>query len=177
MSLHAYSPVVIIPGTGGNQLEAKLHNKPISPAWYCQTSTDSYFLLWLSISSLLLFKINCWVDNVRLAWDMKKMTVRPPPGVLTRVPGFGDTKTMETLDANGLVKYMKPLVNYLKDRGYRNGKNLRGAPYDFRYSPENLPENYHTNLKAMIEEMYNSNNRKRVSIISHSYGCIVRVGT
>lgn len=66
---------------------------------------------------------------------MQSMTVKNPQGVLTRVPGFGDTSSIESLDSIGLVKYMKPLVDYLVRLGYRKGKNIRGAPYDFRYSP------------------------------------------
>ena len=63
------------------------------------------------------------------------MKARDPDGVYTRVPGFGGTETIETLDTNGLVKYMKPMVDYLTTLGYRRGHDLRGAPYDYRYSP------------------------------------------
>ena len=101
------------------------------------------------------------------------MSVGNPQGVLTRVPGFGDTTTLETLDASGLIKYMKPLVERLTAIGYRKGKDLRGAPYDFRHSPDTLPHDYHENLVKLIEETYESNNKERVTIISHSYGCIV----
>ncbi|XP_057294338.1 phospholipase A2 group XV-like [Hydractinia symbiolongicarpus] len=170
---NALSPVVIVPGTGGNQLEAKLVNKPAKPAFYCYSSTSSYFRLWLDIKSLLPYALTCWVDNIRLEWDMQSMTVKNPQGVLTRVPGFGDTSSIEALDSMGLVKYMKPLVDYLVRLGYRKGKNIRGAPYDFRYSPDYLPSNYHNKLKNLIEETYTHNGNEKVTLISHSYGCPV----
>jgi len=68
---------------------------------------------------------------------------------------------------------MKPLVDHLRSLGYRNGKNLHGAPYDFRYSPENIPQWFHSNLQAVITETYDFNNNTKVTIISHSYGCPV----
>ena len=74
----------------------------------------------------------------RLDWDMSTMTVRNKQGVITRVSGFGDTSTIETLDTTGLVKYTKPMIDYLVNLGYQKGKSLRAAPYDFRYSPGNV---------------------------------------
>ena len=63
------------------------------------------------------------------------MTVSNAPGVVTRVLGFGDTDTVEHLDSSGLVKYMKPLVDFLVSKGYKRGASVRAAPYDFRYAP------------------------------------------
>merc|ERR1712062_51164 len=100
-------------------------------------------------------------------------TVGNPPGVQTRVPGFAYTEKIETLDSSGYVKYMKPLADHLRSLGYRNGKDLHGAPYDFRYSPDNLPDHFHDNLQAVIKETYDFNNSTKVTLISHSYGCPV----
>ena len=66
---------------------------------------------------------------------MKSMSASNVEGVLTKVPGFGQTSSIETLDTIGLVKYMKVLVDELTVVGYVKGINLRAAPYDFRYSP------------------------------------------
>jgi len=167
------SPVVIVPGTGGSQLEGKLVNKP-TKSWYCYSSTSSYFTLWLQISSLSnALSLNCWIDNFKLVWDMKSMTASNSEGVLTRTQGWGDTSTIETLDTNGLVKYTRPMIDYLVSIGYVKGKDLRGAPYDFRYSPEYIPDNFHDKLKNLIEETYTMNGDSKVSLLSHSYGCPV----
>ena len=62
-----FKPVIIIPGTGGSRLEAKL-NKPSVNHWYCSKTSD-WYTLWLSVPSLLPPAINCWVDNIMLLWD------------------------------------------------------------------------------------------------------------
>ena len=64
---HGFKPVIIIPGTGGSRLEARL-NKPSVNHWYCSKTSD-WYTLWLSVPSLLPPAINCWVDNIMLLWD------------------------------------------------------------------------------------------------------------
>ena len=64
-------------------------------------------------------------DSTSRRWDNNA-------GVLTRVPGFGDTSRIEALDTNGIVKYFKPLVDQLVDIGYERGASIRGAPFDWR---------------------------------------------
>jgi len=66
---------------------------------------------------------------------MKDMSVKNSPGVLTRTYDFGETTSFETVDKTGLIKYIKPLADYLESLGMKRGKDIRGAPYDFRYSP------------------------------------------
>lgn len=167
------TPIVLVPGTGGNQLEAKLVGKPSKPAWYCYSTTNSYFTLWLDIISLLPYSINCWVDNMRLEWDMSTMTVKNSPGVISRVSAFGETSSFETVDKTGLVKYMIPFIDHLTTLGYIRGKDIRGSPYDFRYAPDQLPDDFHTNFRKLIETTYASNGNQQVTLISHSYGCPV----
>ena len=101
------------------------------------------------------------------------MSTSNPQGVFTRVPGFGDTTTMETLDTLGWIKNMKYLVDHLTSLGYRKGEDLHGAPYDNRHSPESLPHDFHGSMRTLIEETYKHNINEPVTIISHSYGCIV----
>ena len=64
---YSFKPIIIIPGTGGSRLEAKL-NKPAVNHWYCSKTSD-WYTLWLSVASLLPPAINCWVDNIMLLWD------------------------------------------------------------------------------------------------------------
>ncbi|KAG5611415.1 hypothetical protein H5410_022696 [Solanum commersonii] len=58
---------------------------------------------------------------------------------------------------------MEPLVKALEEVGYRNGKNLFGAPYNFRYglAADGL---------GLIESASNSNGGKPVILVSHSLG-------
>ena len=60
------------------------------------------------------------------------------PGVLTRIPDFGNTSSIEYLDPelSHPGQYFAPFVKSLvKQFGYQRGFNIRGAPYDFRYGP------------------------------------------
>lgn len=52
-------------------------------------------------------------------------------------PGFGDTFTVEWLDANKLSLgiYFAALANNATGWGYTRNKDMRGAPYDFRKAP------------------------------------------
>ena len=54
-----------------------------------------------------------------------------------KVPGFGETETVEELSQTGLqdLPYFDSLVKYFVDRGYERGKSIRAAPYDWRYGP------------------------------------------
>ena len=60
------------------------------------------------------------------------------PGVVTRTPDFGNTSAIEWLDPviHGPGIYFFPFVDSLcLELGYKRGKTLRAAPYDFRYDP------------------------------------------
>ncbi|XP_078344079.1 lysosomal phospholipase A and acyltransferase-like [Oculina patagonica] len=163
------TPVIIVPGSGGSQIEGKL-DKPSVPSWYCEQKTSDYFTLWLEKSSLLPYAINCWTDNMRLVYDEKTNTVKNAPGVETRVPGFGDTATVEYVDTTNLIAYFKPMVDALVSWGYERGVSVRAAPYDFRYAPESTSE-YNVKLKKLIEDTYSANGNKKITLMSHSLGC------
>ncbi|XP_068689438.1 lysosomal phospholipase A and acyltransferase-like [Montipora foliosa] len=165
------TPVILVPGSGGSQLEAKL-NKPTVSHWYCRQKTSHYFTLWVQISLMLPFAINCWVDNMKLVFDKNTNKVKNAPGVDIRVPGFGDTNTIEHLDQNGLVMYFAPLVTRLVSWGYERGVTVRAAPYDYRYGPESQAE-YYTKLKHLIEETYSTNENKKITLMTHSLGSVL----
>ena len=52
-----------------------------------------------------------------------------------KVPGFGDTSSVEYLNPGLLkdtIEYFHDMVEYFVDRGYKRGKTIRAAPYDWR---------------------------------------------
>lgn len=55
--------------------------------------------------------------------------------------------------------------------GYKRGKTIRGAPYDFRFAPHNQRDYFHR-LQALVEETYGLNNDTKVTLMSHSMGGI-----
>lgn len=166
-------PVILVPGDGGSQLQAKL-NKPEVVHYFCNKKTQNFFDLWLNLELLLPYVLDCWVDNMRLVYDNNTRTTKNAPGVDIRVPGFGNTSTVEFLDPSQISPstYFHAIVNMLVDIGYTRDVDVRGAPYDFRKAPNEL-QDYLENLKNLIMETYRINGRQKIYIICHSMGCPV----
>lgn len=92
------APVVIVPGTGGNHLEAKLTSDYEAPRPWCTNFKDDYFRLWLDVKTLLPPFISCFVDQLSLDYNVEADAYSNIKGVETRVPHFGSTLSMEYLD-------------------------------------------------------------------------------
>ncbi|XP_064129939.1 phospholipase A2 group XV isoform X6 [Loxodonta africana] len=131
-----HPPVVLVPGDLGNQLEAKL-DKPTVVHYLCSKKTDSYFTLWLNLEMLLPVIIDCWIDNIRLIYNGTSRATQFPDGVDVRVPGFGQTFSLEFLDPSrsSVGSYFHTMVESLVGWGYTRGEDVRGAPYDWRRAP------------------------------------------
>ncbi len=55
-----------------------------------------------------------------------------------RVPGFGNSSTVEYLDSSRLslsTYFAKVADQLVQGLGYTRGRDLHGAPYDFRKAP------------------------------------------
>ena len=61
----APAPVILVPGTAGSQLQARL-DKPSVTHFYCSRHS-AWYTIWLDVSQLLPEAINCWCDNIRSA--------------------------------------------------------------------------------------------------------------
>ncbi|KAM4721469.1 lysosomal phospholipase A and acyltransferase [Rhinophrynus dorsalis] len=162
-------PVVLVPGDLGNQLEAKL-DKPSVVHYMCSKKTNYYFTLWLNLELLLPLVIDCWIDNIRLVYNSTSRTTASPEGVYVRVPGFGQTYSLEFLDPSkrSVGIYFYTLVQSMVDWGYTRDENVRGAPYDWRKAPNENAE-YFVALRKLVEAMYESFNSP-VVLIAHSMG-------
>ncbi|GFG39948.1 hypothetical protein Cfor_09005 [Coptotermes formosanus] len=159
-----------VPGDGGSQVEAKL-NKDKVVHYLCEKTTQDFFNIWLNMELLVPWVIDCWIDNMRLVYDNVTRTTSNSKGVEIRIPGFGDTSTVEWLDPSHASQgaYFKDIANTLVALGYERNVSLRGAPYDFRKAPNENGE-YFVSLKALVEETYRINDNKRVVILAHSMG-------
>lgn len=170
------APVVIVPGTGGNQLEAKLTAEYDNSKPWCYCFRQEYFRLWLDVKTLFPPFTSCFVDRLSLDYDAKTDSYSNIKGVETRVPYFGTTEGMEYLDPSlkFLTCYMIHLVDALKARGYESGKSLYGAPYDFRFAPgpqaSDVALKYLTDLKELVEAASRANGDQPVVILAHSMG-------
>lgn len=165
-------PVVIIPGDGSNQLEARL-NKPSTVSSLCSKKSD-WYRLWLSTTQLLV-GTRCWADNIRLLYDEEHDVLTNNLGVETRVPDFGGTSSFEELDpaipAHASAAFRKMVVAMVA-AGHTRNVTLRGAPYDFRYAPPSpVGAKFQADLKTLVEQTATASER-RVTLVSHSMGCL-----
>ncbi|KAH7665033.1 lysophospholipase III protein [Dioscorea alata] len=175
-------PLVLVPGRGGNQLEARLTPKYKSSTLICKLSAlftkGSWFRLWFSPSIIASPFTRCFAERMMLYYDPIIDDYHNAPGVETRALNFGSTEGLMYLDPHltHITEYMATLVNSLEEIGYQSGKNLFGAPYDFRYGlaaeghPCHVGNQYLQDLKKLIESAFVSNGKKPVIIVSHSLG-------
>uniref|UniRef100_A0A1B0D3I7 Uncharacterized protein n=1 Tax=Phlebotomus papatasi TaxID=29031 RepID=A0A1B0D3I7_PHLPP len=164
------SPIVFVPGDGGSQVDATL-DKPEVVHYICQKHTKDFFNIWLNLELLVPLVIDCWIDNVKLYYDNVTRTTRNSPGVVTRIPGWGDSETVEWLDPShaSAGAYFKDIGNAFASVGYVRNVSIRGAPFDFRKAP-NENTQWFVDLKALIEETYTINDNQAITIIAHSMG-------
>jgi len=160
-------PVLLLPGDGGNQLEAR-GGPPGCP------QPQHWYRLWLDVWRLSAARLACWAETIRLEWD--GMAGRNVAGVETRVPGWGDTDSVEYLDPSWSAwllgdagNYLHGLVTGLVTAGYTRGRDLRAAPYDFRFAPHSQA-GYFRRLAALVEEMFHNSGNQTVTLVSHSLG-------
>ncbi|GMH03199.1 hypothetical protein Nepgr_005038 [Nepenthes gracilis] len=181
-------PLVLVPGNGGNQLEARLTGdyKPSSivckrwrhPDHDGSLKSDGWYRIWFDPTVLVGPLTRCFAERMMLYYDPVADDYHNAAGVETRVPHFGSTQSLLYLDPHlkHITTYMAPLVESLEKIGYVEGETLFGAPYDFRYGLAgeghrcDVGSKYLQDLKNLIERASNSNGGKPVIILSHSLG-------
>nr|XP_053644998.1 phospholipase A2 group XV-like isoform X2 [Cherax quadricarinatus] len=126
--------------------------------------------MWLNIDLIIPSYIDCFVAHMKLEYDNVTRTTRNAAGVETRIPGFGNSSTVEWLNPGDvyLLGYFNNLVSGILPLGYERGVTLRGAPYDFRKAPNELGE-YFLNLRDLIESTRVETGHK-VVLVAHSMG-------
>ncbi|KAJ3672804.1 hypothetical protein LUZ60_006178 [Juncus effusus] len=172
-------PIIIIPGSGGNQLEARLTSDYKPSGLFCRLQKGSgWFRLWFDPTVLVSTFTKCFAERMMLYYKSDIDDYRNAPGVETQVPDFGSVKSMLYLNPHlkQITDYMGSLVSSLEKLGYKDNANLFGAPYDFRYGlaaeghPSKVGTQYLQDLKYLIESSSASNNGKPVILLSHSLG-------
>ncbi|KAF7287599.1 hypothetical protein GWI33_005954 [Rhynchophorus ferrugineus] len=115
--------------------------------------------------------IDCWIDNMRLIYNNVTRKTQNPEGVDIRVPGFGESETVEWLDPSHAAtgSYFNTIADTFNTLGYLRNISIRGAPYDFRKAP-NENQDYFIALKKLIEDTYDKNNNTSVMLVAHSMG-------
>lgn len=170
--------VGLVPGTGGNQVEARLTEDYKPSGLICRKWSweKEWFRIWFDVSVIFPPLTQCFSDRTSLVYDSHTDEYYNAPGVETRVPYFGSTEGIKYLDPylKSITPYTSSLVESLEDVGYVGGKSLFGASYDFCYGPgtksSSMGAKYLGNLKKLVEEAYTSNGNKQVILVSHSLG-------
>ncbi|MQL95736.1 hypothetical protein Taro_028403 [Colocasia esculenta] len=183
-------PLILVPGTIGSQLEARLTEEYRPSSRLCgrwaraRRDRDGWFRLWFDPALLVAPFTRCFAERMTLRYLPEIDDYYNAPGVETRVPHFGSTVGLLYRDPH--LKYIadpytsnpSPFSPFLLilDIGYKDGLNLFGAPYDFRYGlaadghPSKVGVEYLRNLKALVENASASNGGKPVILVSHSLG-------
>jgi len=148
-------------------------NKTSTVHYICDKKSD-WFTLWLNIEQLIPEVVDCWVDNMRMSYNNVTRRSSDSPGVETRIPGFGNSSTVEYLDPSQrffsvyFANIVAKVIN--KHQGYVRGENIHGAPYDFRQAAHEHQE-YFVRVKKLIEDTYVANEATPVILLGHSMGC------
>jgi len=168
-------PVLLVPGLGGSVLETKLGipDSEKLPHWTC-TRKSSWKRLWLSLTDIVPVQLDCFFWYTKLNWDDNEAIndePTPQPGVEIRAPRWGSVYAMDYLDpsiiVSALSEYFHPLIKTLTAAGFVDGKDLFGAPFDWRQWP--FPA-WLDDTRALVEKAYEMNGGSRVVIVSHSMG-------
>ncbi|KAI1293511.1 Phospholipase A2 group XV [Halotydeus destructor] len=145
-------PVILVPGFGGSQLEAKVNQRP----WKRIYLNHSYFQAPLKQS----FK-----EQLTLTYNSTSGHTRSAQDVQVRPFKFGDIAGVGYFDESSQFVQALVALNYTLHR------DLRGAPYDFRRSPNDNVD-FGGHLKRLIEETFYTNNKTPVYLVTSSQGCV-----
>ncbi|GAB2269584.1 hypothetical protein Dimus_004506 [Dionaea muscipula] len=111
-------PVILVPGTGGNQLEARLTADYKPSSLLCRTwryrygrlniiggdddpttiDRDGWYRIWFDPKMLAAPFTKCFSERMMLYYDPVADDYHNAPGVEMRVPHFGSTKSLLYLD-------------------------------------------------------------------------------
>ncbi|KAL6623130.1 hypothetical protein ACP70R_033009 [Stipagrostis hirtigluma subsp. patula] len=179
-AMSALHPVVLLPGYSCSQLDARLTDEyqPPTPACGIPKQSRDWFRLWENFTALQEDPalLPCYADQLRLVFDPVAGDYHNLPGVKTRVVSFGSTRGFGSDNPARKNNCMEGLVEALEGAGYTEGKNLFGAPYDFRYAPATpgLPQrvfsDFLSSLTNLVESASRMNGNKPVILVTHSFG-------
>ena len=167
-------PVILVPPMFGSHLHAKTDGISETP-WYCPRKFDEK-VIWCSETMLIPPNINCCAEYMKCSWDpvAKRGMSRINETVWT--PDFGGDEALKYIDTGilgvHLVSDMKRFEDALFAKGYVLKQDLFGAPYDWRLGPL-YTEQWYDDIKKLVEDAYEMNNKQRVSLFGYSMGCMM----
>jgi len=166
------NPVVLLPGLGGSSMNARLH-KNSSKSWVCFENLD-WFRIWFAIEELLVQP--CWMDNLDVTFNPVTGEYSNTYGVDLEPTDFGGVTGVDYLDYIAgipmpFTSYYSSVIKSLEAVGYVAGKNLHGAPYDWRLpAPFTVTNGWYGQLQNLIETTFGNNGKRKVHVVTHSMG-------
>ena len=88
------------------------------------------------IEKCAIFDVSFLLCSGRMQYDPTLDQYSNAKGVDIRIPGFGNTSTVEVLDPGvAFTDYFKAIVSHFASIGYTRDKDIRAAPFDWRLGP------------------------------------------
>ncbi|KAL7712224.1 1-O-acylceramide synthase [Entamoeba marina] len=166
-------PVVIIPGIMASVLEAKIDIP--DNVDFCDRGLDcdrnkDWFTLWVNLLDGIPYINDCYLAYLQCVYNSTSGLMNNVEGVQIRAPDFGSTYAVDyicpTIILKQFSKAFHEIIKGLESVGYKDGYDLLGAPYDWRYYHM---DDYYENVKQLIITAYENTNEKIV-LLSHSMG-------
>lgn len=163
-------PIVLVPGTMGSILKGNITNR--KTFWYCPSNLKQA-MLWISKDYCVPPLINCLGDWLSMQYDSKTKDSENQDGVDADIVSFGGVDGISYLDESfnitSFIPYFNMYIEYLQNHGYSVGKDLFGAPFDWRRGLL-VGDKHYARLKTLIENAYKINSNTKVSLVGHSLG-------
>lgn len=169
----AKAPVVLVPGLAGSVFRIKLTDA-VAPHSWCQKTTSDYFVTWVNVEELLPLQKDCTLSRLKLYYNATQKTYHDAKGVsVDSNVDFGGVGGVQYLDPSIKASaYYADMIANLTAQGYVVGKDLHGAPYDWRLAPDGhaAPGAYYDKLRKLIETSVAANDNAGAHIVTHSLG-------
>jgi len=152
--------MILIPGLTNSILEFQLVNA--EPFKWCPTDSQGQWAVLYPPPNMTLLERVCWQENFAVYFNQTSQSFQSRRrGVNTRLVDFGGL---------GGLPAFQGLIPVWQQLGYSIGKNLFGAPYDWRYPTSGRPDTFFTDLQHLVEHAYAINNNRRVFLLAPSFG-------
>ncbi|EAX93591.1 Lecithin:cholesterol acyltransferase family protein [Trichomonas vaginalis G3] len=164
-------PILLLPGIYGSNLFATYDN--FAKHWYCPKKQD-HDIFWVNLKYIIPPTWNCLFEMLTAHYYPETDTIGSAPGMQVEVDDFGGEAGIKYVDKGvfgfHFIESFAPMLEYLKAKGYTVKKDLFGVPYDWRLAMDALRSTFFPQLKALIEEAYEKNDRKAVVVLGYSCG-------
>ena len=160
-------PIILIPGLMGSILDGDVTKKRY---WYCPKESKAN--IWFNDKYAIPPTYKCLFDDIKLVWDNDKKEPKQPDYVNLSTVDFGGINGINHVDTlffnQHIVPYYSVIISKLEKEGFIVGKDIFGAPFDWRFGVYQTEE-FWNRLTNLVEKVYNESGKK-VVIAGHSMG-------